>query len=163
MIKKWFNWCFNILPHEGTPCLIIAKEGVLIGVIDGLITTNLKNALEINYRWLDGTMHTFIVKEDNYVGLMEGKPLYRHGVGQLFGEGTEQEFGSEFLYKIVRSDIGTQMLKGLDEMREDKELPWVKIGIIVGVIVLAAIAYQSGALDPLIGDFLPKRPEQIGQ
>lgn len=139
----------------GTPCYVIAREADIVGVMDGVIGTNLDNAIEIRYKWLDNTIHRFIDIKQNYVGLMRGKPLFRHNVGSLYGEGIKSKVGSEYFNKIVESAIGTQMLEALEELREEGGIPFKKILIFVGIAVLFIYLWKSGFLAQVMGDILP--------
>jgi len=152
MIKNIFR---KFQSEEYTRCWIIAKESDIIDICRGKITTNIDEGIEIEYEWKDKTNHTFIAGQSDNIGLYKKEPLFQHNVGSLFVANEKSLIGSEYLNMIVKSDIGTQMLRGLEELREESSLPWKKIIILAGVAVLIFYLWKTGWLSNVLSDIFP--------
>ncbi|MBA7690904.1 hypothetical protein ES703_99440 [subsurface metagenome] len=168
--------------EKGTPCWVLAKEANLIDMVPGLIGTNLDNGIEISYTWLDKTKHRFINGQDCYIGIKgeTGRPIYTHNMGELFGEGLTKEMidtfnkslieqggkplpciSSEYYQSITASNIGSQMIETLEKYREGGEFPWKWVLIIVGIIIVGIVLWQTGILDSLFDSLRAARVEDI--
>ncbi len=156
----------------GSPCWVLAKEANVIEIVSGIIGTNLGGGIEISYKWLDNTMHSFLDGQDNYIGIrgITGRPMYRHDVGELFGQRlTEQMIdafnehlvargeeelpciGSEYYQSISESDIGSKMIQTLESFEEGGGVPWRWVLIVGGVLILGIVLWQTGILQSLFG------------
>lgn len=154
-----FNWLNKLLKLErkGSPCQVIGLEAGVIENCPGRIMENVDNGFRVEYQWIDKTMHSFTAAKGDHIGHNhEGIPTYSHDVGNIFSGTTDSKIGSEFFYKIVNSNLGSQAMDYMEDMQRSGSINW-KRWLIIGAIAIALIyLWQTGFLTQILNDVVPK-------
>lgn len=155
-LKKWFK------PKPGTPCWIVSKENDIKKMVKGTVLINHKDAILIDYEWIDNTGHSLIAGQDDFyvINSADGLPIFFHNVGDLFCCNCrfDGQIGSEYFHTILRSDIGSKMLTTLQEVNDNPSLPWGKILLIGGIIIGVLFLWQTGIIDQLLATITGSLP-----
>ncbi len=133
----------------------MGKEANIIRIVEGTITTNVDEGIAINYKWVDNTEHRYVTDQDMYAYIIKGKPVYLHNVGSLYGDMVSSEVGSELYSMIYNSEVGVQLIRFMEALREEGKFPLKKAIIIGGIAIIIIILWQTGFLSNLIGDIIP--------
>lgn len=143
---------------QGSPCWVLAKGSGIRKILPGLIGINVEKAVEITYKAMDNTWHSFIEDQDNFIDTIDGVPLFAHDVGNLFGPGiTDSTVGSEYFYMIISRNVGVRSIEVMERvMDESKPLPWVKIAIVAVAALAIIYLWQAGWITSVLGDIVPQ-------
>lgn len=168
IFKKAWNWVFRI--EEGEPIYVLAKYTGKVTILPAQIFPKTTEGYRIKYIGVDQEPRTFYAKSSDVVATQNDRPVFDHESGYPYAnrpkcinqEGTEekeQDFGisDAELDTLIGADMITRAIMNLDEILEEGGgWSWKKILIWGGIIALVWYLWQSGWLQSVIGDFLPK-------
>lgn len=139
----------------GSPVRVMGESENEIDIVNGLVIIRKEGGITISYRWIDGTEHDYIT-DKKPIGRNQGLPLYAHNVGEIYQTTTPHLITSEYWNSINNSHIGTQITTDTKELREGGiDIPWKKILIIGGVLIIMIVLWQNGFIQRIIKDVVP--------
>lgn len=151
-IKKWLLFGWLLSPRQmGVPCWVMGKEANRLAVVPGRIVINVDQAVDIRYLWLDNTAHAFVADQKDFVGEIDGIPLFLHNVGELFPPGKDVGVGSELWYKILVSSADIKIATAYEDYRDrQRSFPWKMMLILGGAAIAIIYLWQSGFIDQFL-------------
>lgn len=153
-IEKIKNFVLGI-DDKGLKCWVFVRQVNIVDFLKGHIGHAKDSILRIDYTWIDGSKQSFLCRENDVLGLKEGVPVFQHNFSKLFNAVEDGPISSEEYQKITNNNLIGQGLSYLENYEKGGSLPWKKILIIGGIVILVIVLWQNGVLTELLGDVIP--------
>lgn len=142
--------------EKGISCWVAAEKFDICETLPAIYYPKQKGVVSIRYKWKDGTAQEFLGKEGCQVTIFKGKPVFYHGVGDLFANRQSQgdlAMTSELYAEANDVNVVGQAVQALKEIQDGSGVPWKWILIIGAAAIGILILWQTGVIPNLLESF----------